>query len=92
MNRPFKQPRLNKPIDIVNPESRKEMTVLSERESPEGTQLQTTRHRKDNSAWGKRMEKELAAIERRAACTESKAVEKRDEHSEVLPQAESGED
>jgi hypothetical protein len=36
-------------------------------ESEEDTQLQSTKHRKDNSAWGKRMEKELAAIERRAA-------------------------
>ncbi len=34
------------------------------------------------------MEKELAAIERRAAGSESKAVEERDERSEVLPQAE----
>jgi hypothetical protein len=38
------------------------------------------------------MEKELSAIERRATVTESKAEEKRDEHSEVLPQAESGAD
>jgi hypothetical protein len=36
-------------------------------ESEEDTQLQSTRHRKDNSAWGKRTEKELAAIEKRAA-------------------------
>ncbi len=34
--------------------------------SEEDTQLQSTKHRKNNSAWGKRMEKELAAIERRA--------------------------
>jgi hypothetical protein len=34
-------------------------------DSEQDTQLQTTRmHRKDNSAWGKRMEKELAAVER----------------------------
>jgi hypothetical protein len=37
------------------------------RGSEEDTQIQSTNHRKDNSAWGKRMEKELAAIERRAA-------------------------
>ena len=36
-------------------------------EKEKDTQLQTKRHRKDNSAWGKTMEKELAAIERRAA-------------------------
>jgi hypothetical protein len=36
-------------------------------EKEKDTQLQTTRHRKDNSAWGKTMEKELAAIERRMA-------------------------
>ncbi len=35
-------------------------------EKEKDTQLQTKRHRKDNSAWGKTMEKELAAIERRA--------------------------
>ncbi len=51
-----------------------------------------SRHRKDNAAWGKRMEKELAAIERRAAVTESKAEKEKDEQSEVLPQAESGAD
>jgi hypothetical protein len=36
-------------------------------ESEEDTQVVSTVHRKDNSAWGKRMEKELAAIEKRAA-------------------------
>jgi hypothetical protein len=51
-------------------------------------EVPTSRHRKDNSAWGKRMEKELAAIERRAAGSESKAGDTRDDHSEVLPEAE----
>jgi hypothetical protein len=93
MNQPFKQPRSNKPKDTVNPERGKGIKLLSERESvTEDTQLQTTRHRKDNSAWGKRMEKELTAIERRAAVTESSVEEQRDEHIEVLPQAESGAD
>jgi hypothetical protein len=36
-------------------------------ESEEDTQLQSTKHRKDNSTWGKQMEKELGAIERRVA-------------------------
>jgi hypothetical protein len=36
-------------------------------ESQEDTQVFSTVHRKDNSAWGKRMEKELTAIEKRAA-------------------------
>ena len=38
-------------------------------EKEKDKQLQTTRHGKDNSAWGKTMEKKLAAIERRAAGT-----------------------
>jgi hypothetical protein len=108
MNQPFKQPRSNKPKDIVNPDCRRGIKLLSEREivemarhgevlrwssdSEQDTQLQTTRHRKDNSAWGKRMEKELGTIERRAAKNKSKAEEPTDEHSEGLPHAESGAD
>jgi hypothetical protein len=38
------------------------------------------------------MEKELGAIDRRAAKSKSKAEEQTDEHSEGLPQAESGAD
>jgi hypothetical protein len=74
MNLPFKQPRpnKNKPKDIFRKETIEALgiSVMSASErSEEDTQLQSTKHRKDNSAsaWGKRMEKELAAIEKRAA-------------------------
>jgi hypothetical protein len=44
-----------------------EVLRWSSSDSEGETQLVSTVHRKDNSEWGKRMEKELAAIEKRAA-------------------------
>ena len=55
-------------------------------ESEEDTQVLSTVHRKDNSAWGKRMEKELTAIEKRAADKTKLA------NSEGSKQTESGPD
>jgi hypothetical protein len=52
-------------------------------EKEKDTQLQTTRHRKDNSAWGKTMEKELAAIERRAADTTKTQLQPETEEKEI---------
>ena len=43
-----------------------EVLRWSSSDSEGETQLVSTVHRKDNSEWGKRMEKELAAIEKRA--------------------------
>jgi hypothetical protein len=54
------------------------------------TQLQTTRHRKDNSAWEKTMEKELAAIERRAAGTTNRSCYSQTKKERQSCEAQSG--
>ena len=52
-------------------------------EKEKDTQLQTTRHRKNNSAWGKTMENELAAIERRAEGTTKTQLQPETEEKEI---------
>ena len=76
MNQPIKQPRPNKPHNIIeavhtlagirhmsereaNEVARHGEVLRWSSESEEDTQVLSTVHRKDNSEWGKRMEKEL---------------------------------
>jgi hypothetical protein len=54
------------------PRKVKEQEISSEKDEADGTVVTGRRHRKDNSEWGKTMEKKLSQIEKRTEAAHTK--------------------